>query len=114
MINVGNTDLGKSIKILREIKGMSRFELSEAVGVSESHLKKIETGIRNPGIDTYGKIMETLGADIVIKDTEERTVKGDCAIKAQKILMGCTEKQAEYLVKVLEFSAQNISGTGVK
>ena len=32
--------------------GMSSVELSEAVGISESHLRKIEAGTRQPGIRT--------------------------------------------------------------
>lgn len=108
MINIGGTNLGKAIRTLRETKGMSRADLSEIANISESHLKKIEAGARNPGISTYQKIMEVLEADIITKSGEKRSVKGNCVMKAQEILMDCTEAQALYLVKVLEFSAQNI------
>nr|WP_300841216.1 helix-turn-helix transcriptional regulator [uncultured Acetatifactor sp.] len=100
--------MGKTIRILRETKGMSRAELSEIVGISESHLKKIEVGTRRPGISTYQKIMERLGADLVIESDGVKTVKGNCIMRAQEILMDCTETQALYLLKVLEFSAKNI------
>lgn len=49
-MNTQGTDLGKVIKIVRETRGMSRMELSEAANISESHLKKIGAGARNPGI----------------------------------------------------------------
>ena len=93
MINVGGTNLGKSVKILREARGMTRMELSEAIGISDAHLKKIEAGSRQPGFSTYQKMIQILEVDIVIKN-EVRTVKGDCVVKAQEILMDCTEKQA--------------------
>lgn len=85
-MNVRDTDWGKTIRTLREVRQMTRFELSEAAGISESHLKKIESGSRRPGIDTYQKIIDVLGVDIVIQD-EDETVKGNCAARVQEILM---------------------------
>ena len=41
MIKVQSTNIGEAIKLLRESKGMTRAELSEAAGISESHLKKL-------------------------------------------------------------------------
>ena len=107
MINMEGTNLGVTIKKLREIKGMSRVELSEAAGISESHLKKIEAGIRQPGIRTYQRMMAALEADIVIRHNAE-TIKGDCTARAQKVFLESTESQAVILVQVLEFMAQNI------
>ena len=57
MIRIEDTDLGLTVKNLRESKGISRVELSEAVGISESHLKKIEGGARKPGIQTYQRLV---------------------------------------------------------
>ena len=100
-----DTDLGKSIRKMREAKGMSRAALAERVGISDSHLKKIESGSRQPGIDTYQKILNALGASIVIENNEDKSIKGSCIQKARAILMNCSDKQALYLVDVLEFSA---------
>jgi len=107
MISMESTDLGLTVKRLRETKGMSRVELSDAAEISESHLKKIENGIRKPGLQTYQKIMEVLDADIVIRNSDG-TVKGECAARAQKVFLESTETQAVFLVQVLEFIAQNI------
>ncbi len=107
MISMEGTNLGITVKKLRETKGMSRMELSEAVGISESHLKKIEAGNRQPGIQTYRKMIAVLEADIVIRDTTG-TVMGDCTARAQKVFMESTEAQAIFLVQVLEYMAQVI------
>lgn len=107
MISMEGTNLGITVKKLRETKGMSRMELSEAVGISESHLKKIEAGNRQPGIQTYRKMIAALEADIVIRDMTG-TVKGDCTARAQKVFLESTESQAVFLVQVLEYMAQNI------
>ena len=107
MISMEGTNLGITVKKLRETKGMSRMELSEAVGISESHLKKIEAGNRQPGIQTYRKMIAALEADIVIRDMTG-SVKGDCTARAQKVFMESTEAQAIFLVQVLEYMAQAI------
>ena len=67
--------------------------MSEAAGISESHLKKIEAGVRQPGIQTYQRMIAVLEADIVIKDMT-RSIKGDCAARAQKVFLESTEAQA--------------------
>lgn len=106
-MNQKGTDLGLTIRTLREGKGMTRMELSEAAGISESHLKKIEAGSRRPGIDTYQKIIEILGEDM-IAENEGDTVRGNCADRMREILMGSTEEQALFMTGLLEYVAQNI------
>lgn len=109
MISMGSesTGLGFAVRSLRETKGMSRRELACAVGISESYLKKIENGHRNPGVETYQKIMKVLDADIAIRNSDG-TVKGECAARAHKVFLDSTEKQAVFLIQVLEFMAQSI------
>lgn len=85
MISMEGTNLGVTVKKLRETRGMSRIELSEAVGISESHLKKIEAGNRQPGIQTYRKMIVVLEADIVIRDMTG-TVMGDCTARRRRFL----------------------------
>ncbi|MCI9125191.1 MAG: helix-turn-helix transcriptional regulator [Eubacterium sp.] len=110
-MNFEGTDIGKIVRTLRKSKGMSRLVLSNAVGISESHLKKIETGVRQPGIDTYKKILETLEAEIVIVD-KDKTVKGSCVAKIQDILQNSTEEQAVFMAAVVECMAQNMERVG--
>lgn len=107
VISMEGTNLGVTVKKLRETKGMSRVELSEAAGISESHLKKIEAGVRQPGIQTYQRMIAVLEADVVLKDVTG-SIKGDCAARAQKVFLESTETQAVFLVQVLEFMAQNM------
>ena len=47
-MRTGGTNLGETIRILREVRGMTRAQLSEIAGISESHLNKIEAGTRQP------------------------------------------------------------------
>lgn len=113
MMNFERTNIGETVKTLRRAKGMSRLGLSKAAGISKSHLKKIDTGIRQPGIDTYRKILETLEAEIVIME-KETTVKGNCAEKIHAILMNSTEQQAVFMTAVQECMAQNMEDVQLK
>ena len=106
MINIGGTNIGDTIKILRETKGMTQTELSEAAGISESHLKKIEAGTRQPGISTYKKIIEIIEMEIVIKN-DKKSVKGGCLERTQNILLNSTDEQALFLTRLLEFIVEN-------
>lgn len=107
MMNIGGTSLGETLRKLRESKKFTRSALAEAAGISESHLKKIETGLRQPGINTYKKIIEVLGADVVIK-SEEKTLKGNCVAKVESILLNSTDEQALYLTKIIECVSENM------
>lgn len=103
----GNTNLGDSIRTLRKARSLTRAELAEKVGISESHMNKIEAGSRMPGINTYQRIMEELGADFIIKNTED-SLKGKCVKKAQKILWESTDEQAIFLINILEYISKNL------
>ena len=106
MMNVRDTNIGKIIRVLRENKGVTRISLAEAVGISESYLKKIETGVRQPGVHIYQKMLAELEAVLVVDI--DRTVKGNCIEKAQEILMESSEAQAEFAVKMMEYMLHNM------
>lgn len=99
--------IGEAIKELRKIQNVSKEQLAEKAGISVSHLEKIEAGSRNPGINTYQKLLNLLNADMVIHKQIE-TVQEKCAAKAQEILLGSTEPQAVFMVRMLEAMVQNI------
>lgn len=107
MMDLGYIDTGKEISMLRKIRGMTRVELAEAAGISDSHLKKIESGTRQPGMGTYQKIMQILGAGMVVMDNGQ-TLKGSCVAKVQEILLDSTEDQAVFMTSVMEAMARNI------
>lgn len=100
-------NIGETIKALRNARNISREELSEMTGISRSHLEKIESGSRRPGIDAYYKILDVLGMEMVIK-TEGKSMQEKCIARAQEIFMNSTEKQAAFMIHVLESMAERI------
>lgn len=106
-----STNIGETVKALRKARNISRAEMSEMVGISVSHLEKIESGYRRPGMDTYQKMLEVFKTDVVMRN-EMETIQEKCMARAQKILMDCTETQALFMVGVLEYMAQTIGCMG--
>ena len=100
-------DIGEAIKELRKVQNITKEQLAEKTGISVSHLEKIESGARRPGIDTYQRMLNVLNADMVIHKVTE-TVQEKCVVKAQEILLNSTETQAVFMTSVLEALAQNI------
>ncbi len=55
-------ELGKRVQALRKQKGLTQEDLAEAVGLGRSYLAEIESGRRNPSLDSL-KII-ALGLDV--------------------------------------------------
>ncbi len=72
-------DLGELIRNLREARGITRRELTEQAEVSISHLEKIESGQRNPGMGAFIRIMLELDVNISLHDNGN-TVHEHCII----------------------------------
>lgn len=101
-----DTDIGRTIRTLREAKKLSRDYFAEMIGISVSHLEKIETGGRRPGIGTFFKILDVLDADIVMYD--EHDTIGQCASKMREIVLQSTEEQAVFMLRMTESIAENM------
>jgi len=100
-------NIGEAIKELRKTRNITKEQLSERIGISVSHLEKIESGARRPGMGTYQKLLNMLNADMVIHKQME-TVQEKCAVKVQEILLNSTEAQAMFMTHMLEAMVQNI------
>lgn len=57
-------NIGRKIKELREERGLSLRQLSELIGVSPSHIQKIETNSITPTVTVMLKIARGFGKDI--------------------------------------------------
>lgn len=64
------SELGKTIKSLRQQKGISQESLSAQANISRATLSKLENGyIANISIVTVNQILSLLGYEIDIKPT---------------------------------------------
>ncbi len=58
--------LGKRIKYLRKLQGLTQEQLAEKAGISADFLGKIEVNIDNPGIKSIVRIINAL--NITVED----------------------------------------------
>ncbi len=102
------TDLGELIRELRGARGITRRMLAEQAGVSVSHLEKIESGQRSPGMGTFVKIMMELDVNISLHNAGN-TAQEKCIVAIQDIVSGCTEREARYLTHMVKCMADSFS-----
>lgn len=57
-------DIGKRIKYFREQACISGRALANKVGISQSQIAKIESGVSKPSLDTLEKICSVLGLSL--------------------------------------------------
>ena len=100
------TELGKLIRKLREARGITRNELADRAGISVSHVEKIESGLRMPGMSAFLKIMLVLDVHINLYGGG-MTTQEKCASNVQDIILSSTEEEARYLSKMVECMAEN-------
>lgn len=59
-------DIGKRISFFRELKGYSVNKLATLSGISQSYLRDVELGKKNPTVEVLSYLCEALG--ISLKD----------------------------------------------
>lgn len=59
-------ELPRRLREMRVHKGKSVQALSEASGLSETYLKRLEAGKANPSVEALCKVAESLGYDLEI------------------------------------------------
>ena len=66
-------DIASRLKKIRTSKGYSVYKLSQISGVSETHIRDLERGDRNPSLDTIDRIAKTLGISLseLLNENEE-------------------------------------------
>ena len=53
-------NLGKTLSLLRELRGKSQSEVARAAGVGKSQISKYETGRELPKLDSMSRLLEAL------------------------------------------------------
>lgn len=57
-------DISKRLKEVRTSKDMSVYKLSQLSGVSETHIRDLERGDRNPSFDTLSRLAKPMGLSL--------------------------------------------------
>ena len=70
MTRTMTNDIAKRLASLRKRRGYTIAKLSELTGLNGANLSLIETGKRQPQINTLQTILEALNAELVIKEKD--------------------------------------------
>lgn len=98
------TELGRRIRQLRTEKHMSQEELAFKAGLSAAHLGQIERAIKNPTVDTVGKIAGALGvsaASLFSDRVQESTPRSNVIDKIHAHLISMDEGEQKDLLRII-------------
>ena len=57
-------EIGERLRTLRKSKRISIYRLSQETGISQNHISDLETGKRNPSVETLKRLVEPLGISL--------------------------------------------------
>lgn len=57
-------NISERLKKVRKSKNISIYKLSKQSGISETHIRDLERGDRNPSFDTLNRLAEPLGLSL--------------------------------------------------
>lgn len=66
--------IGRNIKLLRDVRGLSQKELAELVGASTGTLSHIESGTRQPSLEMLYKIADALNVSVLNLLLDEKEI----------------------------------------
>ena len=88
-------DFGVRIRQLRNEKHMSQEELAFKAGISPAHLGQIERAVKNPTIDTIGKISSALDVPVTELFSSDRITPAPQNLTIGKINAQLTDMSEE-------------------
>lgn len=98
------TQLGLRIRELRNAQHMSQEELAFRAGISPAHLGQIERAMKNPTVDTIGKIAAALDipvAALFTMDTVSATPTNATIEKINAQLSGMGEAEQKDILRII-------------
>lgn len=101
-MKLDNMRLGKRIKSIRKLRGVSQMELSEIIDCSPNHLSYIETGNRSLSLASFVRLANALGvsADELLIDSLDHSAN-TINHKFSSIMADCDEYEKRVLLCIL-------------
>ena len=97
-------ELGLRIRQLRNEKHMSQEELAFKAGISPAHLGQIERAVKNPTIDTIGKISSALDLPVTELFSSDRIASAPLNLTIGKInaqLIDMSEEEQKDILRII-------------
>ncbi len=68
MLKQISSEIGPLLKSLRTERGLTQSELGSRVGISQSHIHKIESGTGDVRVSTLVALLQSLGYELAVGD----------------------------------------------
>ena len=91
--------LGRRVKELRKLRGLSQEDLSEMVDIDPKHLSRIEVGRSFPSLDTLERVANALKVEL--KDFFEFAHEARSSKELREILSGMLKEADEEKLRLL-------------
>ena len=101
--------VGKRIQETRQRKGITQFELSQKLGMTPKYISNIECGEKNPRLETFVTIANTLqiDANTLLADVLDTSDEIRCSALWEKLLSFSPEKRRKVL-RIIELIADEV------
>lgn len=97
-------DIAERLKIARKSKDLSVYKLSQISGVSETHIRDLERGDRNPSFDTLSRLIKPLGLSLadMFRESEEISYLSQDEKELVECFRMISKDKADLLLKFLK------------
>ena len=95
-------DIGSRIIEMRETQGLSTNRLAKIADVAQSHLRDIELGKKQPGIDVLERICEALGLTLADFFSMDSAGISEDILRLINAASKLKPEQLEHLIKFIE------------
>ena len=106
-MNIKSGTLGATIRKYRVLHGLSQEELAEAVGISPTHLKHIESEHRKPSVEVLFQLVRFLhiSLDAILLPQEDlRSAKHE---EIHALLQECSESELAIVCDIMRSLLKN-------
>lgn len=99
-------NIGEKIKQYRQMNNMTQYKLSQLSGLSQGHIKDIESGRRNPSVGTVQALIVPFGITLseFFSDDGEVSVLSE----GERELVGCYRRMSKARAEALLALAKSI------
>ena len=97
-------DIAERLKKARTAKNLSVYKLSQISGVSETHIRDLERGDRNPSFDTLSRLVKPLGLSLadLFKESEDVSYLSNDEKELVECYRMLSDDKAEKLLQFLK------------
>ncbi len=97
-------DIAERLKSTRKARNLSVYKLSQLSGVSETHIRDLERGDRNPSFDTLHRLVKPLGLSLadLFKESEDVSYLSNDEKELVECYRMLSDDKAEKLLQFLK------------